>query len=49
MTLPINGESQRLIHGLRGHIASLASDTGHKRQIVEKQLPDPIGNLRSKH
>ena len=49
MTRPIKSEDLRFIRGLRGQIASLASVTGDKRQIVEKQLPDPIGNVRSKH
>ncbi len=38
----------QFICGRRGHIASPAADTGNKWQNVEKQLPDPIGNLRSK-
>ncbi|KPB34445.1 Unknown protein sequence [Pseudomonas savastanoi pv. phaseolicola] len=44
----IYSNALQFICGRRGHIASPAADTGNKWQNVEKQLPDPIGNLRSK-
>ncbi|CAM3165154.1 hypothetical protein PSFL111601_08910 [Pseudomonas floridensis] len=49
MTAPIKRDAMQFICGCCGHIASLVSVTASKRQIVEKQLPDPIGNVRSKH